>query len=370
MTMVRKARPRLRTLACFATLVFVSASCDGPKQSPETQTPDDELLDEQLPEQDAVAKAGGLVESGKPQAGLDAADEALTGDPDNAELHFVRGLALQDLGRGEDAIAAWTRAIELDPKMFAAHAGIGTIHLDAGRLEPAKTAFEAALAVESDFAAAHFNLGIIALRRDDLEGAAAAFRRAADLDPDDADALLELASIQDKQGKRDAAKATVAEAVKADPENGYAQMVSGDIAAAEGAPMAQVVDAYQRAVEAEPALMPARLKLVRALRRAERSKDALAHSEYLVAQVPDQAIPWSDHAGVLTDLERYDDALAALDKALALDAKLVSAHRRKVLALAGANKCAEAKKAAAAFAETGADKAQVKEAKADAKACK
>jgi len=48
------------------------------------------------------------------------------------------------------------------------------------------------------------------------------------------------------------------------------------------ASFAEVVDFYQRAVEAEPDLMQARLKLVRALRRAERSQEALAHSEYLV----------------------------------------------------------------------------------------
>jgi len=347
------------------------AACDGPKTGPDSESPnDDALLDEQLPEQDAVEKAGGLVEAGKPQAGLDAAEAALAGDPTNAELHFVRGMALQDLGRGEEAIAAWTSAIEHDPKLHGAHDGIGTVHLDAGRLDEAEAAFKKAIELKADFAGAHYNLGIVALRRDDLDAAAAAFRKAADLDAEDADALLELASIQEQQGKRDEAKATVAEAVKADPSNGFAQMVSGDIAAATEAHIAEVVDAYQRAVEAEPDLMQARLKLVRALRRAERAQEALPHSEYLVAHVGDQPIPWSDHAGVLTDLERYDDALAALEKALALDPELVSAHRRKVLALAGAKKCTEAKAAAEAFAKSAADKQQVNQAKADAKACK
>lgn len=362
---------RFARLVPFAAVLATVSACDRGEGQPETVTPDDELLDEELPEQDAVEKAGGLVMSGRPAAGLEEADAALESDPDNAELHFVRGMALQALGKGEAAIDAWETALSHDPRLFAALDGIGTVHLDAGRLDEAKGYFERALEVDPKFAGSHYNLGIIAVQQGDLAAAKASFLRASELNPEDADALLELAAVYEKQGKRDEATAMVMKAVEVDPANGYAQMVKGDVLAVRGAPVDEVVAAYEKAVAADAGLMNARLKLVRALRKADNAEAALEHSALLVEQVPDQPIPWSDHAGVLTDLGRYDEAVIAAERALALDTTLVSGHRRKILALAGAGKCKEASAAVGAFRDAAKlEKKQLAEAKADAETCK
>ncbi len=368
--------PSLRwPLPLVATLYLAGACASGDKPG-ETVEPDEATLQEEVAAgalgPDMVAKAGALVETGHPAEGLAKADEALRKDPHNAELHFVRGLALRALGREREAIEAWRTAIEHNRKLFGAHYGIGAVHLDAGRLDEAKAEFERALDISPSFAGAHYNLGIIALRQGDLDAALVAFGEAAKLDPQDAEPLLEIAAIQEKQGKREDAKSTVRRAAKADPKNGYAQMILGDVLAAdEETPIEQVVEAYSAAVEADPSLMKARLALVRALRRAGQPDAALEHSQVLVEAVPDQPIPWSDHAAVLIDLGRHDDAIAAVETALTLDASLVSGHRRKIQALAGAGRCKDANAALQAYASAvSPSRSELAQAKADAKACK
>ena len=62
--------------------------------------------------------------------------------------------------------------------------------------------------------------------------------------------------------------------------------------------------------------------------------------------------------------------LAVLDKALGMEANLVSAHRRKIEALTKAGRCADAKTALKTFSDTGPDAEVAAPAKQLVKGCK
>jgi cytochrome c-type biogenesis protein CcmH/NrfG len=47
--------------------------------------------------------------------GLEAADRAIAADPSSPEPYFNRALALEGLGRHDEAIAAWSRYLEIEP---------------------------------------------------------------------------------------------------------------------------------------------------------------------------------------------------------------------------------------------------------------
>jgi tetratricopeptide (TPR) repeat protein len=130
------------------------------------------------------------------------ANAALAGTPDDAELHFARGTALNALGQHTRACAAFARAlslqpdhaaswlnmgnasadlddlptaealyrtaISLDPSLAEAHASLGHLLTMKGRLPEALVACEAAIRLRQDFAQAHWNLAIAALLAGDL----------------------------------------------------------------------------------------------------------------------------------------------------------------------------------------------------------
>jgi Flp pilus assembly protein TadD len=133
---------------------------------------------------------------------LHQANAALAGTPDDAELHFARGTALNALGQHARACAAFARAlslrpdhaaswlnmgnasadlddmasaetlyrtaIRLDPALPEAHASLGYIPTMQGRLADAINACEAAIRLRPDFSQAHWNLAIAVLLSGDL----------------------------------------------------------------------------------------------------------------------------------------------------------------------------------------------------------
>jgi Tfp pilus assembly protein PilF len=133
---------------------------------------------------------------------LHQANAALAGTPDDAELHFARGTALNALGQHARACAAFARAlslrpdhaaswlnmgnasadlddlasaetlyrtaIRLDAALLEAYASLGHILTMQGRLTDAFEVFDIAIRLRPDFAQAHWNLAIAALLSGDL----------------------------------------------------------------------------------------------------------------------------------------------------------------------------------------------------------
>src|ERR1700742_1541114 len=133
---------------------------------------------------------------------LHQANAALEGTPDDAELHFARGTALDALGHHARACAAFARAlslrpdhapswlnmgnasadlddlmsaetlyrtaIRLDAALPEAYASLGHILTMQGRIADAIEVFEIAIRLRPDFAQAHWNLAIGALLNGDL----------------------------------------------------------------------------------------------------------------------------------------------------------------------------------------------------------
>jgi Tfp pilus assembly protein PilF len=137
------------------------------------------------------------------------ANAALAGTPDDGELHFARGTALNALGQHSRACGAFARAltltpnhaaswlnmgnasadlddlasaeamyrtaISLDPALAEAHASLGYLLTMQGRVQQAIVSCEAAIRLRPDFAQAHWNLAIAVLLSGDLPRGFAAY---------------------------------------------------------------------------------------------------------------------------------------------------------------------------------------------------
>ena len=81
---------------------------------------------------------------------LAIADKALALDPNLAEAHAARGMALANSGRPAEAAAAFERALELDPNSFDVNFAFGLFCVNEGKLERAAALYERALECEPD----------------------------------------------------------------------------------------------------------------------------------------------------------------------------------------------------------------------------
>ena len=91
-----------------------------------------------------------LRQAGRPEAALDAYDQALkqgVRGPEEARLN--RGVILsEDLHRPDDAEAELGAALTLNPRFAPAWLNLGNLHEDCGRRDPARAAYERAMALE------------------------------------------------------------------------------------------------------------------------------------------------------------------------------------------------------------------------------
>jgi Flp pilus assembly protein TadD len=114
--------------------------------------------------------------------------------PDSAELHFLRGTALNALSRPHEAREALTTAIALNPSLAPAWLNLGNAWMDTGDPPAAEAYCRRALDLDPTLIEAHISLGFILTAQNRLTEAVAALETAIRIDPDNVRAHWNLAT--------------------------------------------------------------------------------------------------------------------------------------------------------------------------------
>ena len=212
-------------------------------------------------------------------AALDPLQKCIAQKPDDPITHFQLGYAYAGLKRWEEARAEFSRAIALDPKMAPAHLNLGLVLMDS---EPG--------------------------------AAAEAFRHAAELQPAESRPRFLAGFALENAGKFAEAIEQYRGALALSPGDYEYHFALGRVLLRTGNAAGAEVN-FREAVAARGDSAPARLGLANALltqKKYESGTDALA--EYLKLNPGDRAERF-DRASALMEIDRYDDALAELDRA-------------------------------------------------------
>jgi len=108
------------------------------------------------------------------------ADEAVALDPESSVAHNVRGRALLNLGRGDEAIEAFQTAVEKDAANAYAQNNLGYALIRQKRFTEAVVSLEEAVRLKPDIGYFQNNLGMAYERTAQTDKAKAAYRKAVD----------------------------------------------------------------------------------------------------------------------------------------------------------------------------------------------
>jgi tetratricopeptide (TPR) repeat protein len=232
----------------------------------------------------AAAVAYAYARCGIPAETVHAWDAALELDPHRAAFHHARGVALQALGRYDDALAAHTRAVEIDPDEPESHEHLSILLTDMGRHGDALVAAT----------------------------------KAAELAPDSPRLHLRRALALTDLNRNPEALDAVAKAIELEPQEGLYHDVRALIMSRHGHDEDALV-ALSRAVELQPhdAMFHAHRGLV--LLHLSRLEEALAAYTRATELAPDNPDDHSARADVLRLLGRKDQAIDAALHAVQLD---------------------------------------------------
>jgi Flp pilus assembly protein TadD len=145
-------------------------------------------------------------------------DEALKMQPQLAEAHHAKGLALLAQGNPTAALLEFRRAIQLKSSLAEARLGLGLALGQSGEWEPAAAEFRAALRLQPAYAEAHKRLGITLRRLGDEKGALAEFEAAVKSDGNDPETWYNLGLARKSAGDTAGAIETFRQAIALKPD--------------------------------------------------------------------------------------------------------------------------------------------------------
>jgi len=278
---------------------------------------------------------------------------AAAADASDFRWPYYLGCVYQETGRRDDAIAELERAAALGPAYPTTAARLGQLYLEAGRADEARAQFERYDAMRPDDWFGLVGLARLALDAGEADRALELLGRAAERGPDDFQVNFQLGRAWAAIGDRERAREHFARAEVA-PQGGWFRMRDplvdamhdaassvGELqvrferlsAAGDFAAMVEVAEEIVRRRSGDVRMLGNLAGLYRKLGRFD---DAHAALDRALALGTDRIRLQNLRAEILLAEKRFDDAIAATDSVLALspgDARAASARARALTML-------------------------------------
>jgi protein O-mannosyl-transferase len=222
----------------------------------------------------------------------------LTRNPGCWMAHYNLGIALNDQGDADGAIAHYRQAVELRPSYAEAHYNLGRLLVQKGQLDEAIVHYEKALEMNPADAEAHNNLGATLFANRRVDEAIAHYRKALAIQPDYAHASCNLASALLSKGDLDGAIAYYSACLVGSPNQPEAQYNLASALFRTGR-TDEAIAHYQKVLELRPENADAHANLGSMFLAKGRVRDAIAQYRDALRIAPDNVAAQSNLAWVL-----------------------------------------------------------------------
>jgi tetratricopeptide (TPR) repeat protein len=277
------------------------------------------------------------------QDALAAAEEALRVNQDNAGTRFITCVALNHLGRFEDAIGECKHAIQLEPEYgnyYETYANLGLAYWSLNRWEEAAAAYEQALRIRPS-PDAYTGLGFAYANLQRLEDALQAFVEVTRLAPDSPEANYLVGATYTDLRRFDKAVPFYEQTIRLKPDHAEAHRWLGIVLEILGR-HADALEAFTRAAELTPddaEIYSFIGETYRNLGRFEQAVDSYRNALRLKPDQPETLVNLGD---VYERLGLNDERIEVLTRATQMDPALPEAHYGLGAALLAAGRSAEA----------------------------
>ena len=160
--------------------------------------------------------------------------QALDLRPSYGEAHYNLGRLLVQKGQVDEAITHYEKALEINPADAEAHNNLGATLFAGGRVDEAIAHYRKALAVRGDYADASCNLASALLFNGDLDGAIKYYSACLAVSPNQVEAQYNLATVLLRTGRTDEAMAHYQKVLELSPDNADARANLGSVFLAKG----------------------------------------------------------------------------------------------------------------------------------------
>jgi len=236
----------------------------------------------------------------------------------NEESSLDRAEALARAGSLDAALELFERAIERNPELSPAYVGAGDVYRQRGDYSQAERRYAKAVELEPQSFDAQFKHATSLQWLERFTEAVRAYLRALTIRPRDFDANLNLASTYLQMGEPEQSLVYARRAVQIDPDSGPARANLGSVYAALDRHGAAVAE-YQQAAELMDLTPELLLNLADSLSRSGRHAEAIGTLTQAIRLEPTPEA-FERLGAARFRMRSYDEALAAFDRSIKLDA--------------------------------------------------
>ena len=201
-----------------------------------------------------------LNDRGKTDEAIAHYQRAIELRPSYAEAHYNLGRLLAQKGQLDDAVTHYEKALEINPADAEAWNNLGVTLFGSGRVDEAIAHYQEALKIRPDYSEASCNLANALLSSGNLDGAIARYLACLALSPNQAEAQYDLASALLRKGQTDEAIAHYKKSLELRPDSADAHANLGSAFLAKGR-VRDAIAAYRNALRISPENVPAQSNL-------------------------------------------------------------------------------------------------------------
>jgi tetratricopeptide (TPR) repeat protein len=201
-----------------------------------------------------------LNDRGKTDEAIAQYQQAIDLRPRYAEAHYNLARLLAQKGQLGDAVTHYEKALEINPADAEAQNNLGVTLFGSGRVDEAIAHYQEALKIRPDYAEGSCNLANALLSKGDLDEAIARYSACLALSPNQADVEYDLASALLRRGRTDEAIEHYKKVLELRPDSAdaYANLGSGFLAKGH---VRDAIAAYRNALRISPENVPAQSNL-------------------------------------------------------------------------------------------------------------
>ena len=263
-----------------------------------------------------------LVELGRYEEALAAYDKATQINPQFAEAWNNKGGILDNLGMYEEALTAYDKATQINSQFAIAWNNKRVILFKLGRYEDVLVASDKATQINPQDAAAWNNKGVILFKLERYEEALNASDKATQINPQYAEGWNNKGSSLFKLGMYEEALVAYDKATQINPQFAGAWFNKGNILDNLGM-YEEALTAYDKATQINPQYTGAWNNKGFILSKLGMYEEALNASDKATQINPQDAGAWFNKGYILSKLGRYEGARIAFETAYKLDSKFV-----------------------------------------------
>ena len=244
--------------------------------------------------------------------------EAITQQPDNAQLHFAAGNELRHLGNFTEAARHYEKAIALDSDYFGAYCNLGAALRELHQTEKALSCFKQAVALQPDSVEALYNCAMAYSDAGQLNNAHKCLTEALNLRPNMTILLVQAANFYLRQQRIDNAIELLTNALSIEPGSVEILNGLGNCALAKD-DSEQAKEYYMQALQIKPDFADAHYNMGVLLRQWHRLDEAVKSFSRAIEFKPSHTAPKVNLAETLQLMGETDESETVLKQVLISD---------------------------------------------------